>query len=76
MTNRVSPSTCPPLCHAQQAEGKSLSRRNGELEATARKLRSVHRDMEGERDRLMARIQTLEAQVASYFCTRYSHSLR
>lgn len=48
-----------------QAEGKSLSRRNGELEATVRKLRSVQRDMEGERDRLLSRIQALESQVQS-----------
>ena len=31
-----------------------------------RKLRSVQRDMEGERDRLLSRIQALEAQVLCY----------
>ena len=57
------PLTCAACLRPDQAEGKSLSRRNGELEATVRKMRSVHRDMEGERDRLMSRIQALEAQV-------------
>ena len=46
-----------------QKEGEALSRRNGELEATVRKLRSAARDVDSERERLMARIQTLEAQA-------------
>ena len=40
-----------------------MSRRNGELEATVRKLRSAARDVDSERERLMARIQILETQA-------------
>jgi hypothetical protein len=46
-----------------QAEGEALSRKNGELEATVRKLRSSLRDAELERDRLSTRVQALESQA-------------
>lgn len=46
-----------------QKEGEALSRRNGELEATVRKLRAAARDVNAERERLAARIHTLESQV-------------
>ena len=48
---------------ALQAEGEKLSRRNGELEATARRLRGSLRETEAERDRLLGRSQGLEEQL-------------
>ena len=48
---------------ALQAEGEKLSRRNGELEATARRLRGSLRETETERDRLLGRSQGLEEQL-------------
>ena len=39
-----------------QAEGEVLSRRNGELEATVRKLRATSRESEADRERLQARL--------------------
>ena len=48
---------------ALQAEGEKLSRRNGELEATARRLRGSLRETETERDRLLGRSQSLEEQL-------------
>ncbi|GAB4819793.1 hypothetical protein N2152v2_006839 [Parachlorella kessleri] len=46
-----------------QREGEKLSRRNGELEATTRKLRAQLRDAESERDRLAGRVEGLEVQL-------------
>lgn len=48
---------------ALQAEGEKLSRRNGELEATVRRLRGSLRETETERDRLLGRSQGLEEQL-------------
>lgn len=47
-----------------QAEGEALSRKNGELEAIARKLRAAARDTDQERDRLLTRMAALEGQLA------------
>ncbi|KAF5832649.1 hypothetical protein DUNSADRAFT_11394 [Dunaliella salina] len=46
-----------------KAEGITLSKRAGDLEASQRKLRSTLRDVEGERDRLQARVKALDAHL-------------
>ena len=46
-------------------EGETLSRRNGELEAQVRKMRSAERESEAERGKLAARIASLEDQLAT-----------
>ncbi|BDA46997.1 probable TATA element modulatory factor [Coccomyxa sp. Obi] len=48
-----------------QAEGEALARKNGELEATVRKLRASVRQLETERDRTAGRLAALEASLAS-----------
>ncbi|EIE21880.1 hypothetical protein COCSUDRAFT_47970 [Coccomyxa subellipsoidea C-169] len=48
-----------------QAEGETLARKNGELEATVRKLRTSTRQLETERDRTAGRLAALEASLAS-----------
>lgn len=48
-----------------QAEGEALARKNGELEATVRKLRAAVRQLETERDRTAGRLAALEASLAS-----------
>lgn len=50
---------------ARQAEGEALARKNGELEATVRKLRASVRQLETERDRTAGRLAALEASLAS-----------
>ena len=47
-----------------QAEGEKLSRKNGELEATVRKLRHASRDVEQDRERQQTRMAALESQLA------------
>lgn len=47
-----------------QAEGEGLARKNGELEATARKLRSALREAEQESERQQARMAAIEGQLA------------
>lgn len=49
----------------KQAEGEALARKNGELEATVRKLRASVRQLETERDRTAGRLAALEASLAS-----------
>ncbi|KAK9807806.1 hypothetical protein WJX72_009986 [[Myrmecia] bisecta] len=46
-----------------QAEGEALARKNGELEAMLRKLRTSSREQDAERERLAGRVQSLEAQL-------------
>ena len=53
-----------PRPAAMQAEGEGLSRKNGELEATVRKLRAAVRDAEQERERYQGRTNALESQLA------------
>jgi predicted nucleic acid-binding Zn-ribbon protein len=47
-----------------QAEGQNLARKNGELEAAVRKLRSSVRLLETERDRAAARMTALEGSLS------------
>ena len=49
--------------HACREEGDNLSRKNGELEAAVRKLRSGGHDLEDERDKLATRVKALESQL-------------
>lgn len=49
----------------KQAEGEALARKNGELEAMVRKLRTNVRQLETERDRTAGRLAALEASLAS-----------
>ena len=46
-----------------QGEGEKLARKNGELEAALRRVRAANRDSDAERDRLAARITSLESQA-------------
>jgi Tfp pilus assembly protein FimV len=46
-----------------QAEGEALSRKNGELEATMRKLRGSLREAETERERAATRLASAEAAL-------------
>lgn len=48
-----------------QGEGEQLARKNGELEAALRRVRAANRDSDAERDRLAARIASLESQARS-----------
>ena len=57
---------------ALNAEGEKLSKKNGELEATARRLRAQLRDVEAERDRVVAQISKAEA-TASAAVERVQH---
>ena len=50
-------------CSPRRAEGVNLSKKNGDLEAGLRKLRSSSRDVESERDKLLARVKALEQQL-------------
>lgn len=54
---RAAPS-CP-----RRAEGDSLAKKAGDLEASLRKLRQAHAQMESERDRLSSRVKLLEVQL-------------
>ena len=47
----------------QRAESERLSRRNGELDGTARRLRDKLRALEGERDRTLARVHAAQANL-------------
>ena len=47
-----------------KAEGETMSRKNKELEAAQRKLRSQLRKLESERERLAGRLASLEASLA------------
>lgn len=47
-----------------QEEGLSLAKRNSELETTARRLKAAARASEAEHQRVLSRVQQLEAEVA------------
>ena len=48
---------------SRQGEGEKLARKNGELEAALRRVRAANRDSDAERDRMAARIASLESQA-------------
>jgi hypothetical protein len=52
-----------------QDEGEKLARKNGELEAALRRVRAANRDSDAERDRLAARIASLESQACTLHLT-------
>jgi hypothetical protein len=49
--------------HVHRAEGDALSKKNRELEATSRSLRSNVRDLEVEHERTMTRLRATEGQL-------------
>jgi hypothetical protein len=53
----------PPPAPTPRAEGESLSRKAGDLEASLRKLRQAHSSLESERDKLSSRVKLLEVQL-------------
>lgn len=48
----------------EQAEGETMSRKNGEVEGAQRKLRSQMRKLESEKERQTSRLASLEASLA------------
>lgn len=50
-------------CRCLQSEGEKLAQKNGELEASLRRVRAANRESDAERDRLTARVASLESQV-------------
>ena len=50
--------------NSMQEEGLSLAKRNGELEAVARRLKAAARASEAEHQRILSRVQQLEGELA------------
>jgi hypothetical protein len=53
----------PPRAPGCRAEGDQLSKKAGDLEASLRRLRQGHTQLEGERERLSSRVKLLEVQL-------------
>lgn len=56
-----------------QAEGLSLAKRNGELEAVARRLKAAARGSGAEHQRMLSRVEQLESELAREHA-RYSQA--